>query len=999
MTAMKRRFLGKRVAFVGGGIFCTKLLEFIADEEFPGPRPEVLAIADINMEAPGIRAAKKMGIFTTADYRELYRIEGLEALIEVTYDLSLAETIRKQKPAHIDLIDHFEARFIWDSLHIDHVKRKTQWELDERGSDRETVFSLFENLARQVTDVIERRHARYQEIEQELFRQKRTLAQIIEGSTIPTFVIDQKHVITHWNRAMERLTGLRAEEMVGTRRQWMPFYESERPSMADVILDRIDEARIEKLYGGKWRKSVLVEGAYEADGFFPNLGGEGKWCWFTAAPIEAPDGSFIGAIETVWDKTEEKKAEEEIERHNRLMTETARALGESEAVMKQIIQGSTIPTFVIDETHTVTHWNRALEVLSGVFSQDIIGTRKQWIPFYRSERPTMADLILDQVDEAQIERLYGGHWRRSELIQGAYEAEGFFPNLGGEGKWCWFTAAPIQAPDGTLIGAIETLWDKTEDKRAEEEKERHTRELSTLCSIYTALSATMNIDTALFMTAEELQRFSDADGVCIYLREDDGRYRMRYGTGLSADACKKVRLVDDTSIIAQVAGENRFTLFEDLPEGSSDEIRFLEEQHFVSLAYIPISSKERQNFGVIRLASRQANQFSHGQKDVFELIGNRIGVAFENAILQERYRKSEEKYRTLFNSDPHPTFILDSTTFQILDINQRAKDSYGYRREELIGLSFLSLGDKDDEEISEGLDRLEEDQSVMFTKKRHYRKDGEAFYVNINISHARYGETSVIIASTTDISEIVEKETQLIQASKMTTLGQMAAGIAHEINQPLNVMQVSADFLKKMLDRGRALSKEDLASIAEDFQSNVQRASAIIQHMRDFSRQSDVNRTRLDINAPIRDIFKVLGHQLEVHEIDTDIDLAEDLPPILADHNRLEQVFINLVTNAVDAMDAKAEASGDDGQKRLTIRSGIEDGMVTVTVSDTGTGMSKAVQEKIFEPFFTTKDVGKGTGLGVSISYGIVKDYDGTIEVRSREGEGTTFTLRFPAVR
>jgi len=996
---MKRRFLGKRIAFVGGGKFCNKLLEFIADEAFPGPRPEVLAIADTDMEAPGIRAARKMGIFTTADYRELYRIAGLEALIEVTYDLSLAETIREEKPEHIDLIDHFEARFIWDSLHVEHVKRKTQWELDERGSDRETVFTLFENLAREVTAVIERRHARYQQIEQELFRQKRTLAQIIEGSTIPTFVIDQEHVITHWNRAMERLTGLRAQEMVGTRKQWMPFYQSERPSMADVILDRIDKATIEKLYGGKWRKSVLVEGAYEADGFFPNLGGDGKWCWFTAAPIEAPDGSFIGAIETVWDKTEEKKAEEEIERHNRLMTETARALGKSEAVMKQIIQGSTIPTFVIDETHTVTHWNRALEVLSGVFSQDIIGTRKQWIPFYRSERPTMADLILDQVDEARIERLYSGHWRRSELIQGAYEAEGFFPNLGGEGKWCWFTAAPIQAPDGTLIGAIETLWDKTEDKRAEEEKERHTRELSTLCSIYTALSATMNIDTALFMTAEELQRFSDADGVCIYLREDDGRYRMRYGTGLSADACKKVRLVDDTSIIAQVAGENRFTLFEDLPEGSSDEIQFLEEQQFVSLAYIPISSKERQNFGVIRLASRQPNQFSHGQKDVFELIGNRIGVAFENAILQERYRKSEEKYRTLFNSDPHPTFILDSATFQILDVNQRAQDSYGYGREELIDLSFLSLGDKDDPEIAQGLDQLEEDQSAMFTKKRHYRKDGEAFFVNINISHARIDENTVIIASTTDISESVEKETQLIQASKMTTLGQMAAGIAHEINQPLNVMQVTADYLKKMLSRGRTLSGEDLDSIAEDFQSNVQRASAIIQHMRDFSRQSDVNRARIDINAPIRDVFKVLGHQLEVHQIELDLDLGKGLPPIYADHNRLEQVFINLVTNAVDAMDTKAAASGNGFDKRLTIRSGFEDGMVTVTVTDTGIGMSKAVQEKIFEPFFTTKEVGKGTGLGVSISYGIVKDYDGSIEVRSSEGEGTTFTLRFPAVR
>ncbi len=996
---MRRRFLGRKIAIIGGGDFCRRMLEFIAGGDFPGPRPEVLAVADPSPDAPGIVAARRLGIQTTTDYTALFELDGLDTLMELTYDTAFSEALREQKPEQVALIDHFEARFIWDFLQVEQVKRKSQWELDERGEDRETVFSLFEDLALQVTEVIENRHHRYKEIEQELFRQKRALSQIIEGSTIPTFVIDQHHVITHWNRAMERLTGYRADEMVGTLRQWQPFYDTERPSMADVILHRTEEAEIEKLYGGKWRKSVLVEGGYEAEGYFPNLGDGGKWCWFTAAPIRATDGSYIGAIETVWDKTEEKKAEEEKERHNRLMTETARALGKSETVMKQIIQGSTIPTFVINEDHVVTHWNRALEVLSGISAQEIVGTQKQWTPFYRSQRPTMADVILDQADEQEIARLYGSHWRKSGLIEGGYEAEGFFPNLGGEGKWCWFTAAPIKGPDESVIGAIETLWDKTEDKRAEEEKERHTRELSTLCNVYTALSATLNIDTALFMATEELKRYSEADGVCIYLKEDDGRFRMRYGTGLSEDACRKVRLVDDNSIIAQAARENRFFLFEDLPEGVSDEIRFLEEQRFVSIAYVPINSKERQNFGVIRLGSRQKNCFTEQQKNVFELIGNRIGVAIENAVLQERYRKSEEKYRTLFNSDPHPIFILDSETFHILDTNQRAQDSYGYTGEELIGIPFLSLGDKDDEELAHGLAKLVEGHSKLIFKKRHYRKDGKAFYVNVNISRARYGESSVIIASTTDITESVEKETQLIQASKMTTLGQMAAGIAHEINQPLNIMQVTADFLQKMIDRGQQIPDEELASIADDIRRNVQRASGIIQHMRDFSRQSEVVRTRMNINDPIRDVFKVLGHQLKVHEVALELDLAEDLPQIYADHNRLEQVFINLVINAVDAMDTKAAAAeGGKVEKKLTICSRLLDGQVSVTVSDTGTGMSREVREKIFEPFFTTKRVGKGTGLGVSISYGIVKDYDGTIEVDSTEGEGTVFELRFPAV-
>ncbi|MEJ2168264.1 MAG: HAMP domain-containing sensor histidine kinase [Desulfobacterales bacterium] len=153
----------------------------------------------------------------------------------------------------------------------------------------------------------------------------------------------------------------------------------------------------------------------------------------------------------------------------------------------------------------------------------------------------------------------------------------------------------------------------------------------------------------------------------------------------------------------------------------------------------------------------------------------------------------------------------------------------------------------------------------------------------------------------------------------------------------------------------------------------------------------------MNINDPIRDVFKVLGHQLKVHDIEVQLDLNPDLPDILAEHNRLEQVFINLVSNAIDAMDQKtSEAGFEDTSKQLSIKSFMKDGQVAVYVTDTGTGMSEEVKNKIFEPFFTTKKVGKGTGLGVSISYGIVKDYGGSIDIDSELGVGTTFKLTFP---
>ena len=277
--------------------------------------------------------------------------------------------------------------------------------------------------------------------------------------------------------------------------------------------------------------------------------------------------------------------------------------------------------------------------------------------------------------------------------------------------------------------------------------------------------------------------------------------------------------------------------------------------------------------------------------------------------------------------------------------------------------------------------------------------DGTGFYVNINVRHAQSDENDVLIATTTDISETVKKDTQLIQASKMTTLGLMAAGMAHEINQPLNVIQICADFFLKMLNKGQPVADEDLRTMANDIVANVQRATGIIRHVRDFARQSEVVKSKININDPIKDVFKVLGHQIKAHQITLDLYLSEDIPFISADHNRLEQVFINLVTNAIDAMDEKAlQPEHKNLEKRLLIRTHSQEGKVIAVVEDNGIGMSEDVQQQFFEPFFTTKKIGKGTGLGVSISYGIIKDYDGSIAVQSESGQGAKFILTFPAM-
>ena len=360
---------------------------------------------------------------------------------------------------------------------------------------------------------------------------------------------------------------------------------------------------------------------------------------------------------------------------------------------------------------------------------------------------------------------------------------------------------------------------------------------------------------------------------------------------------------------------------------------------------------------------------------------------------EEELRQSEEKYRGLFNTDPNPIFILDRETLKILDANARAENHYGYSREELLRMSFTDLGyEEDAQEIMRRFKDVMDHRSILFSKKQHRKKDGGLFYTNIHVCGSPYMGRNALIATTTDVTESVQKEAQLIQASKLATLGEMAAGIAHELNQPLNVMKIGSDFLREMVSKGKQISQEELDTVTQEISGQVDRASGIIKHMRDFSRIADTQPSESDINKPIRDVFKILGQQLRLREIELELDLDETLPPIMADSNRLEQVFINLVTNARDAMDENMPGSS----KQLKIRSFAQNGDVVVTVSDTGRGIPRDIIERVFEPFFTTKEVGKGTGLGLSISYGIVRDYGGTIKVESEMDRGTTFEIRFP---
>jgi PAS domain-containing protein len=234
-------------------------------------------------------------------------------------------------------------------------------------------------------------------------------ALILDGSPIPSFVIDAKHKVVHWNQALAQLTGIPAREVIGTHHQWRAFYRAHRPVMADIVLDGCSAGLLEKFYAGRYRASALVPGAYEAEDFFPALGESGRWLSFSASHLRDAEGKVVGCIETLQDITARRAAEE--------------ARAESERRLAEIVASSPVATFVLDREGRVTHWNKACEALTGFAASEILGRQDAWRAFYgghETRKVVLAELVAQGANATTVAQHYGDRAKPSTLISGAW---------------------------------------------------------------------------------------------------------------------------------------------------------------------------------------------------------------------------------------------------------------------------------------------------------------------------------------------------------------------------------------------------------------------------------------------------------------------------------------------------------------------------------------------------------------------------------------------------
>ncbi|MDO9035382.1 MAG: PAS domain S-box protein [Methanoregula sp.] len=304
-------------------------------------------------------------------------------------------------------------------------------------------------------DVTERKHA-----EDALKQSERQLADIIDHLPDATLAIDRNGNIIAWNKAIEEMTGVKAEEMLGkgNYEYAIPFYGYRRPILIDLIFDS-DKVADKEYYHIIKREGGLI--IAETDLKRPK--GKIATVWAKATPFYDEFGNKIGAIESIRDVTDRKRVEE--------------ALRESEARLNAIVYGTPTPQFVIDRDHKVVYWNKALEVYSGIRADEMIGTDQHWKAFYDQKRPCMADLMVDGAIE-HVSQWYEGKYTKSKFIDGAYEAIDFIKIMGKEGSWMYFTAAAVRDINGDIIGAVETLEDINDIKQVEEELQTKQREMA-----------------------------------------------------------------------------------------------------------------------------------------------------------------------------------------------------------------------------------------------------------------------------------------------------------------------------------------------------------------------------------------------------------------------------------------------------------------------------------------------------------------------------------------
>ncbi len=364
--------------------------------------------------------------------------------------------------------------------------------------------------------------------------------------------------------------------------------------------------------------------------------------------------------------------------------------------------------------------------------------------------------------------------------------------------------------------------------------------------------------------------------------------------------------------------------------------------------------------------------------------GGAIALVAQNISLQKEKELRFLQFSEVIRQTINPIEITDANG-KIVFVNPAFEKASGYTREELIGRnpSILSSG-KHPKEFWQKVWATIRSQKVWVGEIENRRKDGELLYTQLLISPIvdAVGKTVGFLGAHRDITEQKKLESQLVHSQKMESIGTLAAGIAHDVGNPLTSISSLVQVIQRTTQDKFAQDNLELVK------NQINRIANTIRQLVDFSRPSNYEARLTDINKAVRDAVGIVQYGKKAKDIKFQLDLAPSLPKVLVVTDQLIQVFINILINAVDAL--------EDKKGEVNITTARTGNLLKMIFEDTGKGISNENLAKIFDPFYTTKKPGEGTGLGLWVSYGIVKNFGGDIRVESQLGNGSTFTVLLP---
>jgi PAS domain S-box-containing protein len=496
---------------------------------------------------------------------------------------------------------------------------------------------------------------------------------------------------------------------------------------------------------------------------------------------------------------------------------------------------------------------------------------------------------------------------------------------------------------------------------------------------------------------------------CIILLNDAHKKKLLYADSRGFSE-KEISIINSTwvlldhhnnGVLQKVFEKQEPVLVEDINRSdeifTQDDIQVAQRLKMQSMICVPIVH-EGESLGVIVVDSlKSQREFREGDINLLMAVASQTALSIANARSFQKLQESEKKHRTLVETIRDIVYTIDLEG-RFTYISPMVAIITGYEDKELLGRKFTEIVNPPYknmvwQKFSESLKSGE----LSTYEIEILSKDGKAVPIEFNAAPLTDNKGNLIgrIGVARDITRRYEEkakrqemEMRALTQDKLASLGEIATGVAHEINQPLSYIKIILESTLSDIEMEK-LDKEELSGDFNESLRQVGKITNIISHLRTFGRSDVTSFSPVKLSRILDDTLILMKERLRIRNITIDIHLEEHLPMLYANHAKLEQVFVNLIQNSMDAIE-------EQGKGEIILTARVENNEVLILYTDTGAGIDPMVQQKIFDPFFTTKEPGKGTGIGLSIVYGILQEHEGTITCESEMGKGATFRIKLP---